>query len=80
MADLARRLADTLKQARAEAGLTQIQMARRLRISRPTLTRLENAGQNVTLRTLAQLCRALRAEPGDLFSGRLRLTRGRSHP
>jgi transcriptional regulator with XRE-family HTH domain len=42
-------------------------VARRLGISRPTLTRLENADQNVTLKTLSQICRALRCRPGELF-------------
>jgi len=56
-----------------EAGLSQVQMARRLRISRSTLNRLEVASQNTTLRTLDQLCRTLKCEPGDLFEpGRLR--------
>jgi transcriptional regulator with XRE-family HTH domain len=45
-------------------------MARRLRISRPTLNRLESTSQNATLKTLDQLCRALRCEPGDLFRPR----------
>ena len=31
------------------------------------LNRLESASQNVTLKTLGQLCRALRCELGDLF-------------
>lgn len=67
-------LAETLQRLRREAGLTQAQMARRLGISRPTLTRLENAGQNMTLQTLKQLCRALKCEPGDLFRpGHIRL-------
>ncbi len=48
----------------------------KLVISQPTLNRLENSGQNTTLRTLTQLCRALRCEPGDPFTpGRLRLRR-----
>lgn len=43
-------------------------------VSHPTLNRLESASQNVTLRTLAQLCQALRCEPGDLFwPGQVRL-------
>jgi len=51
-------------------------MAQVLGISRPTLTRLENADQNVTLRTLARLCRRLRCEIGDLFvPGKIRLKR-----
>lgn len=76
--DPGRALADVLQRLRREAGLTQAQMARLLGVSRPTLTRLENASQNMTLRTLAQLCRALRCEPGDLFRpGHLQLRRRR---
>jgi DNA-binding Xre family transcriptional regulator len=76
--DLASRLAESLKRMRSEAGLTHAQMAKTLGISRPSLTRLENAEQNVTLRTLSQICRALHCDPGDLFKpGQLRAPR---HP
>ena len=77
--DLARLLAETLQRLRQEGGLTQAGMARVLGISQPTLNRLESASQNVTLKTLNQLCRALRCEPGDLFrpgQGRLRVPKG----
>jgi len=47
--------------------MTQTEMAKRLGISQPTLNRLENGGQNTTLKTLDQLCRALRCRVGDLF-------------
>jgi transcriptional regulator with XRE-family HTH domain len=73
---LARRLADSLRAMRAAAGLTQTGMARRLGVSQPTLNRLENAGQNTTLKTLDQLCRALRCDVRDLFEAR-RLRRQR---
>lgn len=73
--DLARVLAESLRRLRREAGITQTAMARRLGISQPTLNRLESASQNVTLRTLAQLCRALRCRPGELFEpGRVRVS------
>ncbi len=76
--DLARQLADTLRRLRRQAGLTQKEMAKKLKISQPTLARLESAGQNTTLGTLSQLCRALDCEPGDLFRpGRLRWRSGR---
>jgi len=71
--NLAERLAERLRKLREEAGLSQVQMARRLRISRSTLNRLEVASQNTTLRTLDHLCRTLKCEPGDLFdTGRVR--------
>ena len=72
--DLGRQLAESLRAIRKDSGLTQTEMARRLGISQPTLNRLETAGQNVTLRTLTQVCRALRCKIGDLFEGRVKLT------
>jgi DNA-binding Xre family transcriptional regulator len=65
--DLGREPAETLMRVRREAGVTQGEMARMLGLSRPTLNRLESASENVTLRTLGQLWRALRCSPGDLF-------------
>jgi DNA-binding XRE family transcriptional regulator len=69
--DLARPLADSLRRLRREAGLSQVQMAKRLGISRPTLNRLESASQNTTLKTLGQLCRSLGCDVGDLFSAKV---------
>jgi transcriptional regulator with XRE-family HTH domain len=72
--DLSRALAEALRTLRQDAGLSQSQMAKALGVSRPTVTRLENADQNITLRTLEQLSRVLRCDPGELFKpGRLRL-------
>ncbi len=74
--DLARALAEALRRLRLEADRSQAEMAKTLGISRPTLTRIENADQNVTLRTLNRLQRALRCDAGDLFRpGQLRLPR-----
>ncbi len=67
--DFVRGLADSLKRLRADAGLTQTQMARRLGISQPTLNRLENGAQNTTLKTLTQICRVLRCDVGELLRG-----------
>ena len=75
--DLARQLAEALRSARKEAGLTQTEMARRLGISQPTLNRLETAEQNTTLRTLTQLCLAFRCRLGDLFDGRISMKAAR---
>jgi DNA-binding XRE family transcriptional regulator len=62
-------LADALAaNLRARRGdLSQEAFARKLGISRPTLTRLENGAQNTTLKTLQTICRKSRCEVGDLF-------------
>lgn len=62
----AKRLADNLKARRGKQ--TQETFARKLGISRATLTRLENASQNTTIKTLEQIARALRCDIGDLFN------------
>ena len=58
-------LAKNLKARRG--SLTQEAFARKLGISRATLTRLESAAQNTTITTLEQIAKALRCEIGDLF-------------
>lgn len=63
--DLAKRLAQNLRTRRGE--MTQEQFAKKLGISRATLTRLENASQNTTITTLDQISRALKCDVGDLF-------------
>jgi transcriptional regulator with XRE-family HTH domain len=76
--DLARLLAESVQQLRREAGLTQIEMARRLGISQPTLNRIESSAHNVKLETLTKLCQALQCDPCDLFRpGSLRFQRRR---
>lgn len=62
---LADRLAKNLKARRG--SLTQEVFARKLGISRATLTRLENGAQNTTLRTLNQITKSQRCDIGDLF-------------
>jgi|TARA_B110000093_G_C12904203_1_gene381767 transcriptional regulator with XRE-family HTH domain len=63
---LSEKLAKNLKSRRGK--LSQDAFARKLGISRATLTRLENAGQNTTLKTLNQISKSLRCDVGDLFS------------
>ncbi len=62
---LAEKLAIYLRARRGE--VTQEVFARKLGISRATLTRLENSGQNTTLKTLDQLTKSLRCNIGELF-------------
>jgi DNA-binding XRE family transcriptional regulator len=72
--DLARDLAESLRRMRKEAGLTHVEMAKRLKISRSAYTKLENGRLNTTLTTLTQLCRSLQCRVGDLFEGRAKLS------
>ena len=62
---LEKRLSDNLKARRGK--LSQEQFARKLRISRATLTRLENCSQNTTLKTLEQITKSLKCDIGELF-------------
>ena len=48
---------------------TQDAFARKLGISQATLARLESGAQNTTVKTLQQICKALRCTIGELFKG-----------
>lgn len=63
--DLSNKLAKNLRKWRG--NLTQGQYARKLGVSRPTLNRLENAGQNTTLKTLQKITKSLKCNISTLF-------------
>ncbi len=63
--NLARQLAENLRARRGT--LTQEAFARKLGISRATLTRLESAAQNTTIKTLEQIAGALHCGLAELF-------------
>jgi transcriptional regulator with XRE-family HTH domain len=48
-----------IRLAREAEGLTQAQLARRLRITQPSVARLEAAGDNVTVATLQRALNAM---------------------
>ncbi len=62
---LAEILAENLKTRRGD--LSREAFARKLGISRPTVSRLESAAQNTTLQTLDQIARALRCDVFELL-------------
>ena len=64
--NLSEKLALNLRACRGSQ--TQEAFARKLGVSRPTLSRLESAAQNTTIKTLGQICRSLRCEITDLFT------------
>jgi transcriptional regulator with XRE-family HTH domain len=47
-----------IRRARTEAGLTQVQLARRLGVTQAALAHLERAGANPTIATLDRVLRA----------------------
>lgn len=63
--DLAQQLAVNLRARRGTK--TQDMFARKLGISRATLSRLESGAQNTTIKTLNQISKTLRCKVGDLF-------------
>lgn len=63
--NLAQKLAANLRTRRGNK--TQDDFARKLGISRATLSRLESSAQNTTITTLEQISKSLRCEVGELF-------------
>lgn len=61
-------LGQTVYLWRKSRRLTQAELARRSRISRPNLTRIEQ-GRDLTLETLRRLAQALQVRPGILADG-----------
>lgn len=51
-------IARALIQARAEAGLTQSQLAERLGVTQPTVARMES-GKNISFKTIARYAKAV---------------------
>lgn len=63
--ELAQKLATNLRARRGNK--TQDEFARKLGISRATLSRLESGAQNTTISTLQQISKSLRCDVGELF-------------
>ncbi len=62
-----RKFAAYLRAERLKSGLRYADFARKLGISHTTLSRLENATQSVTLRTLQIVMQRLNVSLADLF-------------
>ena len=63
--ELGQRLAEKLRAARG--GMSQLQFARKIGVSKSSLNRMESGEQNVTLAMLEFLCVRLKCDVGDLF-------------
>ena len=56
-----------MKQARAEAGLSQQELADRLGVSRQTINAIEKGDYNPTIKLCIGICRVLGLTLNDLF-------------
>ena len=56
-----------MKQARAEAGLSQQELADKLGVSRQTINAIEKGDYNPTIKLCVGICRALERTLDDLF-------------
>jgi transcriptional regulator with XRE-family HTH domain len=63
---LARRVGERVRELRVGHGLTQLRLAERSGISRPSIANLEAGRQNVSLRQLCALAAALGVAVEDL--------------
>lgn len=67
MLDFAQSLGDTVKKARIEQGLTQVNVAERVAIDSRTIINIENYNGNPKMEVLFPLIRALKIDPQDIF-------------
>lgn len=65
MVHLRQRLAKFIKEKRG--SLTQRAFARKIGVAQSTIMRIENLEQNVTLKTLENICRFYNVDIGELF-------------
>ena len=56
-----------MKQARAQAGLSQQELAERLEVSRQTINAIEKGDYNPTIKLCIGICRVLGLTLNDLF-------------
>lgn len=62
-------VAVNVRRARERQGFSQAELAARVGMSRPMITRIENAQSSVSMLTFAKLCNALSVKPAALLKG-----------
>lgn len=75
MALVEQRLGQKVAIYRRRAGLTQVQLAKRLRVASETINRLERGKAVPSIATIERVARALRVELSELFRSGERQTR-----
>jgi len=59
----------TLKAARVNAGLTQEEVAKEMKVSLPTITKWENESGEVRMKQALKLCKLYKKNIDDIFFG-----------
>jgi len=67
MSDVNKLLARRVRALREQVGLTQEELARKVEVSRPALSQIENGARKVTAEELMELSDALNVTPGRLL-------------
>lgn len=67
MLDFTKPLGDTVKKARTELGLTQVNVAERAAIDSRTILNIENYNGNPKMEILFPLVRTLQIDPWEIF-------------
>lgn len=67
MPDFTKPLGHTVKKARTELGLTQVNVAEQISIDSRTIINIENYNGNPKMEILFPLIRALKIDPWDIF-------------
>ena len=58
---------NNLRKVRLERGMSLSELSRRTKISRVTLTKIENGDTNPTIKTVTSICNVLDRSPNDIF-------------
>ena len=69
MSQMSEIVGKTIARRRKARGLTQADLGQMINASRTSIANLEAGRQNVSLRTIYNLCQALNCMPNDLFEG-----------
>ena len=64
----AKRLGMKLKELRTQQGLSQVAMAKKVRVTQAYIAMLENGRENPTLDVLERLAKALKVTVGELVA------------
>ena len=66
--DIAKKIGGNLKQARKDIGLTQKQVAEKLKMTQQQYSRFENGVFELNYKLILELCQLFDIQPNDIFN------------